>query len=42
MGMCLPATSEHKGLAYCRAHGQQRFLVPGKSIAFHVETGILR
>ena len=42
MGMCLPATAEHKGRAYCRAHGQQRFLAPGKSVSFHIETGILQ
>ena len=42
MGMCLPATAEHKGRAYCRAHGQQRFLTPGKSVSFHIETGILQ
>ena len=41
MGMCLPATAEHKGRTYCRAHGQQRFLAPGKSVSFHVETGVL-
>jgi len=40
MGMCLPATAEHKGRAYCRAHGQQRYLAPGKSVTFHVETGL--
>ena len=41
MGMCLPATAEHKGRAYCRAHGQQRYLAPGASAAFHIETGLL-
>ena len=41
MGMCLPATAEHKGRAYCRAHGQQRFLKPGESVSFHIETGII-
>ncbi|MGN0855220.1 MAG: hypothetical protein ACI4R9_06850 [Kiritimatiellia bacterium] len=41
MGMCLPATAEHKGRLFCRAHGQQRFLAPGKTFAFHVETGLL-
>jgi len=40
MGMCLPATAEHKGLSFCRAHGQQRFLAPGKSVTFHIETGL--
>ena len=41
MGMCLPATAEHKGRAYCRRHGQQRFLAPGKTASFHIETGVL-
>ena len=41
MGMCLPATAEHKGLSYCRAHSQQRFLQPGESVTFHIETGFL-
>lgn len=41
MGMCLPATAEHKGRAYCRANGQQRFLQPGESVTFHIDTGIL-
>ncbi len=40
LGMCLPATAEHKGRAYCRAHGQQRFLPPGGRVAFHVATGL--
>ena len=37
----IAATCEHKGRTYCRAHGQQKFLAPGKSVTFHVETGIL-
>ena len=41
LGMCLPATAEHKGRIYCRAHGQQRVLKPGETVAFHVETGLL-
>ena len=41
LGMCLPATAEHKGRTYCRAHGQQRYLAPGQSVSFHVETGIV-
>ena len=41
LGMCLPATAEHKGRLYCEAHGQQRYLAPGKRVSFHVETGIL-
>lgn len=41
MGMCLPATAEHKGRLYCQAHKEQRYLKPGQSVTFHVETGIL-
>ena len=41
MGMCLPATAEHKGRLFCQAHGEQRYLAPGKTFSFHVETGIL-
>ena len=39
MGMCLPATAEHKGRLYCRAHHQERMLAPGKRVTFHIETG---
>ena len=41
MGMCLPATAEHKGRTFARRHHQQRYLKPGKSVTFHIETGIL-
>ena len=41
MGMCLPATSEHKGRLFCQAHKQQRVLKTGKSVSYHVETGFL-
>ena len=41
MGMCLPATSEHKGRHFCRANGQQRYLAPGRTVSFHVETGLV-
>ena len=39
MGMCLPATAEHKGRTFCRAHKQQRILAPGKTVTYHVEAG---
>lgn len=42
LGMCLPATAEHKGRTYCRRNGQQRYLAPGESVSFHVETGLLK
>jgi hypothetical protein len=41
MGMCLPATCEHKGRTYCRKHRQQKYLASGKSVSFYVETGLL-
>ena len=41
MGMCLPATAEHKGRLYCQKHHQQRMLATGKSVKFHIETGLL-
>ena len=41
MGMCLPATCEHKGRLFCQAHKEQRYLAPGKTVSFHVETGLL-
>ena len=41
MGMCLPATCEHKGRIFARSHHQERFLAPGKTFTLHVETGIL-
>ena len=40
LGMCLPATAEHKGLAYCQEHGQGRRLGPGRSVTFRIETGL--
>ena len=41
LGMCLPATAEHKGRLYCRAHGQQRMLKTGGRVRFCMETGLL-
>ena len=41
LGMCLPATAEHKGRLYCRAHHQQRVLKTGKTVHYHIETGLL-
>ena len=41
LGMCLPATSEHKGRLFCQAHRQQRILKTGKTVRYHVETGFL-
>ena len=41
MGMCLPATAEHKGRLYCQAHHEQRYLKPGGTFTIHVETGVL-
>ena len=41
MGMCLPATCEHKGRIFARKMHEERFLAPGKTFTLHVETGIL-
>ena len=41
LGMCLPATAEHKGRLFCQAHKEQRYLAPGKAFSVHIETGIL-
>ena len=41
MGMCLPATCEHKGRLFCQAHKEQRYLAPGKTVSFHIEPGLL-
>lgn len=41
LGMCLPATAEHKGRLYCQAHRQQRHLAPGKAFKVHIETGVI-
>lgn len=40
LGMCLPATAEHKGRHYCKTHGEQRYLAPGETFTIHVETGL--
>ncbi len=41
LGMVLPATAEHKGYLYCKSKGQERYLAPGESITYHLETGLL-
>ena len=41
LGMVLPATAEHKGYLYCKAHGQERYLAKGDSVTYHLETGLL-
>ena len=41
MGICLPATAEHKGRTFARKHHEERFLAPGKTFSLHIETGIL-
>ena len=41
LGMCLPATAEHKGRLFCQSQHQQKYLAPGKSFTIHVETGVL-
>ncbi len=41
LGMVLPATAEHKGYLYCKERGLEKYLQPGKSITYHITTGIL-
>lgn len=41
LGMVLPATAEHKGYRYCKAHGYERYLNTGESVTYHITTGIL-
>ncbi|MCL1855855.1 MAG: hypothetical protein FWF86_08990 [Clostridia bacterium] len=41
LGLCLPATAEHKGYNYCKMNGQLRTLAPKASLTFHVKTGYL-
>ena len=41
LGMCLPATAEHKGLHYCKEHSQLKALPSGETITFHMQAGWL-
>ena len=41
LGMVLPATAEHKGYLYCKAHGYEKYLESGKTVTYHMTTGIL-
>lgn len=41
LGMVLPATAEHRGYLYCKERGMEKYLQPGKSITYHITTGIL-
>ncbi len=41
MGMILPATAEHKGYNYCKAHGQEKYLPAGEKKLIHLRVGIL-
>lgn len=41
LGMVLPATAEHKGYSYCKKMGYERYLESGKSVVYHIKTGIL-
>ncbi|MPM01567.1 hypothetical protein SDC9_47807 [bioreactor metagenome] len=41
MGMVLPATAEHLGYLYCKAHHFERYLDPEKTITYKIKTGIL-
>ena len=41
LGMVLPATAQHLGYLYCKAHGQEKYLKPNESLTYHITTGIL-
>jgi hypothetical protein len=41
MGMCLPATAEHKGVEYCRERNQIKTLPSKGRMEFHVKAGWL-
>ncbi len=41
LGMVLPATAQHMGYIYCKKHGQEKYLESGKTMTFHMKTGIL-
>ena len=41
LGMVLPATAEHKGYLYCKAHNYGRYLAKGESVTYWMETGLL-
>lgn len=41
LGMVLPATAQHLGYLYCKAHGQEKYLQSGESLTYHITTGIL-
>lgn len=41
LGMVLPATAEHKGYLYCKAHSQEKVLSSGEAATYHIKTGIL-
>ncbi len=41
LGMVLPATAQHMGYLYCKKHGLEKYLPSGKSITYHITTGIL-
>lgn len=41
MGMVLPATAEHLGYHYCKAHHMERYLEKGQRVVYQIETGVL-
>ncbi len=40
LGMVLPATGEHKGYLYCKAHHYEQYLPSGETVTYHMETGL--
>ena len=41
LGMVLPATAQHLGYLYCKARGQEKYLESGKTMTYHMKTGML-
>ncbi len=41
LGMVLPATAEHKGYLYCKAHGYEKYVESGETVTLRITTGIL-
>lgn len=41
LDMVLPVTAQHMGYLYCKEHGHEKYLQPGKTLTYHITTGIL-
>ena len=41
LGMVLPATAQHMGYIYCKENGQEKYIMKGETVTYHIKTGIL-